>query len=88
MVNEECAAGGYLSNLKVLLKAAEVTNTEQEAQYMKEEIKQLKQTVQVLQFNVSSAEKQLAKYDVDAAKRAVKVGRCWVCTALDWIGLH
>eukprot|EP00948_MAST-09A_sp_MAST-9A-sp1_P001757 g1757.t1 len=68
-VKDECKASGYLCNLEVLLRAAEVSNIEQTLKFNKEQIAHLKQVIQVLVFNVSSAEKQIAKYDSGAARK-------------------
>eukprot|EP00948_MAST-09A_sp_MAST-9A-sp1_P001759 g1759.t1 len=74
-VKDECKASGYLCNLEVLLRAAEVSNIEQTLKFNKEQIAHLKQVIQVLVFNVSSAEKQIAKYDSGAARKQAQLAK-------------
>lgn len=58
---------------KVLLKSAEVVNTEAVAEYQQSQITQLKETVQVMVFNISTSEKQLARFDSDLAAKQRRV---------------
>eukprot|EP00949_MAST-11_sp_MAST-11-sp1_P002773 g2773.t1 len=68
-VEEEAKAKGALSNLNMLIKTGETSQASKKCDNLRKEIANYKQTVSLLQYHVNYGEKQVAKFDVKAAKK-------------------
>ena len=68
----ETKSSGYLSNLNVLIKTAEVSSCEKKSQQLKKELSNNKKIHSVLMYNIKYGEKIVAKFDANAAKKQTK----------------
>lgn len=68
-INGEMKARDGLANLKVLFKAAEISEMKKVVESLRQEVKASKDTVSILVYNVMAAEKKIGHYDAEAAEK-------------------
>ena len=71
-VKAETSSSGYLSNLNVLIKTAEVSQCEKKSTQLKKELSNNKKIHSVLMYNIKYGEQILARFDKNAAVKQTK----------------
>lgn len=71
-VVNETKSSGYLANLNVLIKTAEVSNSEKKLNQLKKELSNNKKIHSVLMYNIKYGEKIVSKFDTAIAKKQKK----------------
>ena len=71
-VKAETSSSGYLSNLNVLIKTAEVSQCEKRSAQLKKELSNNKKIHSVLMYNIKYGEQILARFDKNAAVKQTK----------------